>query len=149
MRSPLGSRRDPGRSAEPQRRGKSCAWYSSGSPTPDKKKALADSVRSRGCLFFPSGTLRFLWDYFMRRRSRLSGSDCTWAPRGVICEHMQALLTTVFQRHLSGRKIVRTTGCQGSSGTKTTSMEILDATTFGRRCGLLRRRRPKCLDNES
>ena len=38
------------------------------------------------------------------------------AERGVNCELMSALLTNVLQQHWNGRKIVRTTGCRGSSG---------------------------------
>ena len=34
------------------------------------------------------------------RRTPLYGGDCTWEPReGVNCEHLQACLTNMLQRH--------------------------------------------------
>ena len=64
-----------------QRRGKSFDWCFSKSQTPGLKRGCAAFVRSHCFVCFQSGTRRFWWTCYTRRRSRLSGAACTWEPK--------------------------------------------------------------------
>ena len=58
---------------------------------------------------FQGGIPRFWWTCCTRRRNGLSGVTCTWEPRGrSLCEHMQALMTNVLQRHWEWQEDRRT-----------------------------------------
>ena len=79
---------------------------------------------------FPSGTLQFWWTCCTRRRSRLSGGACTWEPNEESnCEHVQALLTNILQRHWEWQEDRRTDLEPGFYRYRTAFLASLDVKT--------------------